>query len=148
MSGLWKVSAAGGQPSQVTHLDRARGEVSHRWPQVLPDGSLLFSSWTGPGPDEHAIVTQSLTTGERRVLLTVGDTPRYVPSGYLAYGRLDALLAVPWRLSQAQLGDVAPISLSEFPRLEHEGASDYVLSSNGTLAYVAGSEARYAQRIV
>ncbi|MDQ3417834.1 MAG: hypothetical protein M3541_03485 [Acidobacteriota bacterium] len=148
MSGLWKVSAAGGQPSQVTHLDRARGEVSHRWPQLLPDGSLLFSSWTGPGPDEHAILTQALTTGERRVLLTVGDTPRYVPSGYLAYGRLDTLLAVPWRLSQAQLGDVAPISLSESPRLEHEGASDYVLSNNGTLAYVAGSEARYAQRIV
>jgi eukaryotic-like serine/threonine-protein kinase len=143
---IWKVPASGGQTTEATQL--AKGEVSHRWPQVLPDGSLLFSAWTGPGPDEHSIVNQVLTTSERRVLLTVGDSPRYLPSGYLTYGRLDTLMAVPWHLSQSQVGDVAPISLPELPRIENEGASDYVLSNNGTLAYLAGSEARYNQRIV
>ena len=32
---LWKVPASGGTPVEATQLDRARGEISHRWPQVL-----------------------------------------------------------------------------------------------------------------
>ena len=50
VAALKKVPASGGSPVDATQLDRARGEISHRWPQVLPDGSLLFSVWTGPGP--------------------------------------------------------------------------------------------------
>ena len=148
-SALWKVAAAGGGASTaVTRLDPARGEVSHRWPQVLPDGVLLFSSWTGPGPDERMIVARTLATGEQHVLLSTGDTPRYLSAGYLAYGRLDTLLAVPWQPSQTALGEIAPISLPEFPRIENEGAVDYGVSETGTLAYVAGGIARYAQRVV
>src|SRR5262249_33650709 len=41
--GLSRVSAAGGDPSVLTTLDRSRGEYSHRWPQFLPDGrSFLY----------------------------------------------------------------------------------------------------------
>nr|MBA2259953.1 PD40 domain-containing protein [Acidobacteriota bacterium] len=148
VSGLWKVPASGGRPSEVTMLDRQRGEVSHRWPHALPDGSLLFSSWTGPGPDEHAILRLTPATVERQVLITTGDTPRYVAGGYLAYGRLDALFAVPWRSTQTTLDNVAPISLPELPRLENEGAAIYDVSANGTLAYISGGTGRYAQRIV
>ena len=36
--GLFKVSAAGGGPAPVTNLDKAQGEISHAWPQFLPDG--------------------------------------------------------------------------------------------------------------
>jgi serine/threonine-protein kinase len=147
-AGIWKVSASGGVSSEVTRLDRTRGEISHRWPQAVTDGVLLFSQWTGPGPDERAIVALTLATGARHVLVASGDTPRYVAAGYLAYGRLDTLLAVPWRPSQTQVADVAPISLAEFPRLENEGAANYAVSTTGTLAYVAGGAARYAQRVV
>ncbi len=148
VAALRKVPASGGSPTEATQLDRARGEISHRWPQMLPDGSLLFSAWTGPGPDEHAIVVQDQATGTRRIVLNVGDSPRFVPPGHLTYGRLDALFAVPWRDQKAAVGDVAPISLPELPRLENEGASDYALSANGTLAYIAGGAARYSQRPV
>ena len=148
VAALRKVPASGGSPVEATQLDRARGEISHRWPQVLPDGSLLFSAWTGPGPDEHAIIVQDHATGARRIVLNVGDSPRFVPPGHLTYGRLDALFAVPWREHQAAVGDVAPISLPELPRLENEGASDYAVSANGTLAYIAGGAARYSQRPV
>jgi serine/threonine-protein kinase len=60
VSGLWKVSAAGGPATELTRLEREAGEISHRWPRALPDGeTLLFSIWTGPGPDEQNIVRQS-----------------------------------------------------------------------------------------
>ena len=59
--GISKVSADGGAPTTVTTLDRARGEISHRWPQVLPGGTaLLFDAWTGPGADEKQIHVQRL----------------------------------------------------------------------------------------
>ena len=147
VSSLWKVPASGGSASEVTRLDPER-EVSHRWPRALADGSLLFASWSGPGPDEHSIVHLNPATGARQVLASTGDTPLYVADGYLAYARLDALFAVPWRPSQAKLDAAVPISLPELPRIDNEGAAVYAVSSNGTLAYVSGGTARYAQRIV
>jgi serine/threonine-protein kinase len=147
VAALRKVPASGGTPADATQLDRTRGEISHRWPQVLPDGSLMFSVWTGPGPDEHSIFVQN-PAGARHQVLNLGDTPRFVQPGYLTYGRLDALFAVRWRDQKAPVGDVAPISLPELPRLQNEGASDYVISTNGTLAYLAGGPARYSQRPV
>src|SRR5438128_2827214 len=35
---LYRVSAAGGEPTPVTTLDKSRQETSHRWPYFLPDG--------------------------------------------------------------------------------------------------------------
>jgi hypothetical protein len=68
--------------------------------------------------------------------------------GFITYGRLDKLFAVPWRPGQHDLSGVVPITLPEMPRLETEGSSSYAISNNGTLVYVAGDPARLAQRIV
>ena len=148
MAPLWKVAASGGTPVEATKLDVARGEVSHRWPQLLADGSLLFAAWTGPGRDEHAIIHHNPATGATQRLATTGDTPRYVPTGHLVYARLDALFAARWGDLTKGLDEAAPIPLPELPRIENEGAADYVVSANGTLAYLAGGPARYAQRVV
>src|SRR5262249_15935763 len=52
-SGIMRVNAAGGQVEAVTRLDREKGEVSHRMPQVLPGGKvIIYTVWTGPGDDE------------------------------------------------------------------------------------------------
>jgi serine/threonine protein kinase len=69
-SGIWRVSASGGMPREVTRLDRKQGEVSHRWPQVLPGGkAVLFTVWTGPGWDEKHLVMQVADTSEHRTLV-------------------------------------------------------------------------------
>ena len=150
VSGLWKVPASGGAATELTRLDRASGEISHRWPHVLPDGqSLLFSVWTGPGQDECQVVRQSLAAnGERHVLVRGGDSAQFVSPGYLLYGRLDALYALPWVPTQARLEDVVPIALPTYPRHDGEGASAYALSTDGTLAYLPGGPTRRAQRVV
>jgi serine/threonine-protein kinase len=41
--GLFQVAGPGGTASQFTTLDRARGEVTHSWPQMLPGGRFLYS---------------------------------------------------------------------------------------------------------
>jgi len=148
MSGLFKVPASGGGATPLTTLDSDKGEISHRWPQVLPDGkSLLFTIWTGPGMDERRIVVQSLKTGERHDLVAGGDSVRYLP-GYLLYGRMDNLFAIPWDPSVKDLSGAVPITLPEHPRLENEGSSVFDVSAGGTLAYIAGGPGRYLQRVV
>ncbi len=44
-SALYRVPATGGTPTQATHLDEARSETTHRWPQFLPgDKTVLFTA--------------------------------------------------------------------------------------------------------
>jgi serine/threonine-protein kinase len=148
-SGLWKVPASGGAATQLTRLDHDAGETSHRWPHALPGGeALLFSALTGPGPDERAIVMHRLRTGERRMIVRGGDTARYLPSGHVLYGRLDALFVLPWTQSRPETDNVVPIALPEQPRVENEGAANFAVSNEGVLAYIAGGPGRYAQRVV
>jgi serine/threonine-protein kinase len=137
-SGLWKVSAEGGTSQELTKLDRAKGEVSYRWPQVLPGGDLLlFTVWTGPGADEKHLALLRLSTGEQRVLVRSASTGRYVPSGHIVYSRGEALMAVPFdRARLAVTG--APVALDTYVRERTQGAI-YAFSDSGLLAYVPGS---------
>lgn len=149
VSGLWKVSAAGGTPTEVTRLDRSNGEVSHRWPQLLPGGkAVLFTVWTGPGWDQRQIHAQSLETGERHLLVRGGDTGRHVSTGQLVYAaRGDALMAVPMDLGRLEVTGAAPVPLAEQVRGGGEGVH-YAVSNLGELAYVPGSVRRFEHRLV
>jgi serine/threonine-protein kinase len=103
-SGLLSVSASGGNPEVLTTLDTEKGERSHWWPHILPDGkSVLFSVYSGGDPEtDSEIVLQSLETGERYVL-TQGGCAQYVSTGHLVFFRRDALFAAPLDLEQNRL---------------------------------------------
>jgi len=138
-SGLSQVSASGGTPQPFTKLDPQRGEIGHRWPQVLPGGrAVLFTSRTGPGTDEWQVQVQRLSSGERRVLAQ-GETGSYVPTGHLVYVQTatGTLVAVPFDLTSLQVQATAPVPVAEGILSGGEGAH-YALSANGMLAYVAG----------
>ncbi len=145
-SALSKVSASGGTPTPATTLDRSKGEVSHRWPQVLPGGkAMIFTVWTGPGSDEKHLHLQMLGSGERRVLVQGASTGRYVASGHILYSRDDALFTVPFELAQLQITG-PPVPLAE-RALDDEGAH-FSVSDSGLLAYVPVSPTRFDRRLV
>ncbi len=145
-SGLWKVPATGGSATPVTTLDRSKGEVSHRWPQVLPGGkAVIFTVWTGPGSDERHLHLQMLGSGERRVLVQGASTGRYVGSGHILYSRADALFAVPFDLAHLQVTGQA-VALAE-RALDDEGAH-FGVSDSGSLAYLPVAPTRYERRLV
>jgi hypothetical protein len=79
---LLKVSSSGGTPQPLTTLDIDAGELTHRWPQVLPGGkAILFTSNTLTGNYEDAdIVLYSIDTGKRKSVHRGGFYARYVPS--------------------------------------------------------------------
>src|SRR5580700_8406638 len=84
---LSKVSSAGGTSQPLTTFDKQAGEVTQRWPQVLPGGkAVLFTSSThGYNYDDAEIVVYSMTSGQRKTLLRGGFYARFLASGYLVY---------------------------------------------------------------
>ena len=150
-SGLWRVSASGAEPEQITELDREAGEVSHRLPHVLPDGkSVLFTvvkyrtipvDWT-----KAQIVIQSLETGERKILQEGGSDGRYVPTGHLVFAREATLMAAPFDLSSLALTG-SPVRVLEgvshviytYLSFLETGAAQFAFSTSGSLAYLSGS---------
>ena len=146
-SGISKVSADGGAPTEVTTLDRAKGEISHRWPQVLPGGgALLFDVWTGPGADEKQIQIQRLDSGERTVVAQGAASGRYVASGHVIYARKDELFAVPFDVDSLRVSGQAS-RLSSAAWRGSEG-NQYAVSDNGVFVSVSGSPGRYERRLV
>jgi len=152
IGGIWRVPEGGGTATEVTRKDPAAGEISHRWPHVIPGtNTLLFGMWTGPGDDEHNVAMQTIGASEHHVVVKGGDAPRYAATpGILLYSHVGDLFAVPWRPPQTDLGRAVPVATSEHTTdgAGNEGAGNYAVSGNGTLAYIAGGKTRNAARLV
>ena len=90
------MSSAGGKLESITTL--GEGEVTQRWPQVLPGGkAVLFSASNNTTAWEEAnLVVQPLPTGARKVVQRGGYYGRYLPSGHLAYLHDGTLFVAPF----------------------------------------------------
>jgi eukaryotic-like serine/threonine-protein kinase len=63
-AGLWKVSANGGRRARLTTPDQTSGERGHVWPDLLPNGNVLFTIRAGVSHDESRLAVLSLSTGK------------------------------------------------------------------------------------
>jgi serine/threonine-protein kinase len=144
-SRIFRVRAAGGEPTPLTTLDSKQGEVAHTWPEVLPAGNaVLFTVLKG---NTNEIAVLDLTTGERRTLLSGGSRPRYSPSGHLIYAVNGTLMAVPFDSARLQLvGNAVPVV--EGVLTDAAGAAEFALSADGSLVYVAGSNPAVRRSLV
>src|SRR5204863_774542 len=123
----------------LTTLDRGKGEVSHRWPQVLPGNkAILFTTWTGPGFEQQSVELLILENNERRVLVRGGGTPRYVSAGYVIYTQAGGLMALPFDLARLQPSE-SPMPLNVHINELGEGAA-FAVSDAGILGYLAGDQ--------
>ena len=96
-SGLWRVSAAGGDAEPVTTLDA--GEFEHQRPAIVSSGkAALFTVWSG-SPDTARIDVLSLETGAQRALLA-GTNPRYASTSHIVFWQAGSLWAVLFDLDR------------------------------------------------
>ena len=96
--GLWRVSADGGAPQQLTTPQRENNEYSHRLPHVLPAGNAVVFTVIDtylPRWDEARLEVVDLATRERRAL-GVGADARYSNSGHLVFIRAGTLIVAPF----------------------------------------------------
>src|SRR5205814_2382786 len=112
VTGLQRVSAAGGDPTVLTKPDRARGEGDHVLPEFLPGGNaVLFTITPAAGGIENAqVAVLDLQTGTSKVLIRGGSHAHYVPTGHLVYGVAGTLRAVAFDLGRLEVtGTAAPV---------------------------------------
>jgi eukaryotic-like serine/threonine-protein kinase len=139
-SGLFRVPASGGNAQPLTHLDPQRGEVTHRWPQVLPGGdAVLFTSSTDNNYFAHANVeVASFKDGKPHRLVENAYFGRYLPGGYLAYVSQDTLFVAPFDLKALKLtGNAIPI-LQHLASDISNGGAQYSVSNTGSVVFTAG----------
>ncbi len=137
---LWRVTAAGGQPAQITHLDESKNGLSHLWPTVVDDGNVvLFTVVTGGDRSAARIEALTITTGRRQLVVEPAAFPLSAAIGHLIFFRNDALLAVPFDADSLTLKG-SPIRIVENLAVDMTGGPIVAVSRAGVLAYASSGE--------
>ena len=146
-SGLHRVSADGGEPTQLTRVDRSAParEINHFWPSLLPDGRHLLYMTTRLGENGQRatpiVYVVSLDSGARQEVAQVNSRMLFVPPGRVFYVHEGALLAHSFDLTSFKaIGE--PVRLVEgLDYNRSSGASAFSVSDTGALVYHRSSTA-------
>jgi eukaryotic-like serine/threonine-protein kinase len=147
--GLHRVSASGGTPTQISKLDRNRGEDGHRWPMFLPDGThylYLAANFTGR-KGVNAIFAGSLDSDEKRFIVEASANAIFTAPGYLLFYRDKALLAQPFDLKRFALTGQPTTVLTDIQYLPQVRRALFAVSDNGALVSQTGSSVALSQPV-
>jgi len=138
-SGLYLVSATGGEPEVLTSPNRTAGEYAHVWPRYLPGGRDILFTLVGED-GEFYIALLSLRTREWRTVMRGGAKAVYVPSGHLVYGQREQLVAVPFDLQRGELSGSPVTVIDDVWKPHPTGAAHFDTSQAGALYYAPVEE--------
>ncbi len=135
--GIWKISASGGTPERITTRDLGKGEQTHRWPHVLPDGRAVLYTHVYKS-DVNSVAVHSLGSNQTKVLLDGANYAQFSPTGHLVYTTdpTGDLVAIAFDAESLEtLGTPIPLVKGiEFAETFDFGA--FSLSNSGSLAYL------------
>jgi serine/threonine-protein kinase len=140
-SGLWSVSASGGEARELSVPDSTAHELAHWWPQLLPGGRhVIFTAFRAP-VSSATVEVLDLESGARKVLVRGGVMARYTASGHLLFARDESILAVPFDLDRLEVTG-APVAVVDDVAMNlPDGFAAYDVSASGTLAVIPASVA-------
>ena len=138
--GIRRVSAAGGEVTELLSLDESRKEVRHAWPRFLPDGRhFLYRSDNGSSYDLSEVFVASIDGKERKSLFKGYTNVYYIEPGYVLFARDTTVMAQPFDVSKLEVtGEPVPV-LEDVGFNADTGRSQFSVSENGTLVYRMGS---------
>jgi eukaryotic-like serine/threonine-protein kinase len=135
---LFQVAATGGTPVPITQLDAARQEVTHRWPQFLPDGKhYLFFVRAGES-SATGLYVGKVGSGERQKVLSISANALYAPPGYLLFGRGDTLMAQPFDATNIRITGEPTVTTHEVSLNIASNFLNFSVSQTGLLVYSSG----------
>jgi hypothetical protein len=144
-AGLWRVSAAGGKPEQITSL--LPDQASHRWPAALPDGKIAVTLWPSHGDVLGASVAIVDPARDQWWTIDKGTRPQYTHDGILTYGREGEILATHWDPSRPESTKRGVALQNTVLTDEQTGYVEYGIS-DVSLVYVRGSSNAEQRRLV
>jgi len=134
-TGVYRVSAAGGQPTSV------KIDAAVTWfPSFLPDGRhfLVFSPAPAE-PENSGVFVASLDSSAAKRLVTARSRAVYATPGYLLFWREGALLAQAFDANRLEVRE-NPVSVANDVGLNsvtNQGL--FSVSNSGTLVFFAGA---------
>ena len=142
-SALYLLSAEGGAPVAVTHLDAARSETTHRWPQFLPgQKAVLFTASSDNNFFGHASVDVApLDTGVPKVLVENAYFGRYLSGGYLAYVSQGTVFVAPFDPNALKITGTAIPVMQGVNYDMSNGSAQLSISRDGTAVHLDGGSA-------
>jgi serine/threonine-protein kinase len=142
LGGVKRLPENGGELEDVSVPDADRGERTHRWPDVLPDGSaVLYTSDTFSSTeyyDDARIEAVATATGEKHVLVEGSSMARYLTSGHLLFARAGSLYAVAFDSETLETSGSPALVLQGVFTSVASGAVHFTVSENGVLAFLPG----------
>jgi eukaryotic-like serine/threonine-protein kinase len=147
-TGLFRVPASGGVSTAVTTLDQSQGELSHRWPQFLPDdrhflylamrGQVVSGAVLTVSESNRLTFVGSLDTPQRAQLLQGALRSAYAV-GHLLFLREDTLVAQAFDVASLRLSG-EPLALAEHVASNSgNGRTGFAVSDSGVLVYRDGA---------
>jgi Tol biopolymer transport system component len=134
-SGLWRVSANGGEAVQIT--TPKSDESQHGYPQLIPGGTQAIFSVLQKNAWRLALLT--LKSGDWQLLgngRVIGEGAQYLPTGHLVYAQSGGLVATPFDPASGNL-DQPPVPLLERIETSRFGGAYFAFAAGaGTLVYV------------
>ena len=146
-----------GEPEAADDGGSTKGQASHRWPDVLPNGAgVLFTVWNG-SDERSQIAVASLVTGlpgshgttrataQVSEIVAGGSSPRFSPTGHVVYAVGGTLRAVGFDASRLAVhGNPVPVmeGVSEGPN----GNAQFALAENGSLVFARGMAGALGRR--
>ncbi len=136
---IMMVSADGGEVKPVTKLD-PRTEITHRWPQFLPDGKHFL--YIADQRKEGSVGVGQLRVGsiedaETRTLIDDSTNALYCEPGWLIHGRGPYLFASRFDAEELSIsGDPIPIVPESTAYWGPKTFIPFAASNDGTLVYL------------
>ena len=147
--GLYRISAAGGTVTPVSNPDKNRGELSHRWPMFLPDGThylYMAANFAGQkGVD--AIFVGSLDSNEKRFVVEATANAAYAAPGYLLFYRDKTLLAQRFDLKRFAITGEARVVLTDLQYQPQIKRAVFGVSDTGLLVAQTGGGVALSQLV-
>ena len=144
-SGIFAVAAAGGEPVAITFADSTRGEVSHRFPRMLPDQkhfiylSRTVSARSGSQGDAGIKLKVASTDGKTIKEIMPAESNAIFSNGHLLFTRNGFLVAQKLDTDTFELSG-EPLPLADHLRnIPGASWSLFDVSSNGTMIYESGA---------
>ena len=146
--GIVRVPSDGGKPERIVQLKDTEAALR---PQLLPGNTVLFTLGTEVQPavaalgswDKATIVAQSLTSGERVILIRDATDGRYLPTGHLLYAQGGVVFSQRFDANRLQVSGRPVPTIEGIARtgvnLQNDtGAVQASISDTGSLIYVPG----------
>ncbi len=143
--GLFEVQAQGGTPVQRTKLDPSLGENLHEFPQILPDGRLLYLARSTKLENQAVYVASVDKPVERVKLPSISTRAVYASGGdgknYMIWERGSGLIADEFDLATFKLKGNPQTIADPVGRTGFGGEMNVSFSNTGVLLYDATSSA-------